>query len=272
MVLVPVAHVSAADDAKPAATNVHSSAQPMELYNGAVRTVAYFGSGWVQGDQVQSLRGEYVGNEITTERYRQAAQDGMYRSAAGITPLYTSYVPATVYADYVTPSRYYYYGAPYYASFPYTGGSAGIPLVTTGFQGGWKGVASGATYEGPIRVDMARMLAVAGSVSPAIRAYDAVAARVDAWPSLANWTGLRGLAVSPTVVPAAYTRVGAGKRVQLVLRNNNDKVEGMMVGREGGWHIVDTAAGRQYIRDSEVARLVESKSSVRPASGPEKGK
>jgi hypothetical protein len=272
MVIVPLAHVSAADDVKPAANNAQPGSQQMELYNGAVRTVAYFGSGFSQSDQVQRLRREYVGDEITTERYRQAVQDGMYSYAAGLTPLYTSYVPATVYADYVTPSRYYYYGAPYYASFPYTAGSAGAPLVTTGFQGGWQGVASGANHEGPIKTDTALTLASAGAVNSSIRAYDAMAALVDASPSLANLTALRSSAVSPTVVPAAYTEAGVGKRVQLVLRNDKEKIEGKMMAREGDWYVVDTAGGRQYIRDSHVVRMVEFKSSVRPAGGPEKRK
>src|SRR5438128_765192 len=95
LVVLLAAQASAADDVKPAANNAQSGVHRMELYNGSVRTVAYFGNGLSQGDQntvndlqhaenavareqvfgdqVSRLRREYVRDEFTTERFRQAA-------------------------------------------------------------------------------------------------------------------------------------------------------------------------------------------------------
>jgi hypothetical protein len=155
----------------------------MELYNGSVRTVTYFGSGQSQADQdkmnetqraentaareqelaaqVQRLGREYVSDEIKTERYRQAAQEMMYCYAAGFAPLYTAYVPFTLYSDYLTPSRYYNYGGPVYGGFPYTNGFAGAPLWSAAYQRSFLGLGA-ATHEGPFKTDFAAALASPG--------------------------------------------------------------------------------------------------------------
>jgi hypothetical protein len=292
LVVLLAAQGPAAGQAQPAASNAQPGVHRMELYNGSVRSVTYFGSGLSQGDQntvndlqqaenavareqlvgdqVSRLRREYVRDEITTERFRQAAQDMMYSYAAGFNPIYSAYIPVTLYTDYLTPSRYYNYGVPYAAGFPYPAGLAGAPLVTAAYQRPGLGIDLAATHEGPIKVAMATTFASPESLNQAVRAYDAAIARVDASGSLKNQTSLRSPAGTPTIVPAAYTASGVGKRVQLVLRNNNEKVEGTLVSKEGDWYVIDTANGRERIRDSEVMRVVEPKSTVQPASGPGK--
>ena len=87
----------------------------------------------------------------------------------------------------------------------------------------------------------------------ALRAYDQTVARV-ADSKLANKIGL-----------VKGERM-IGPAVTLVLKKDNEKISGNLVGEDKDWITVETAKEEISVRKADVDRIVRTKSDVKPAS------
>ena len=119
-----------------------------------------------------------------------------------------------------------------------------------------------ATHEGPIKTDTAAALATPDSLSQANRNYDAAVARAAASRNLGQALALQTPGEKSGVMPASVEMTKAGKTVHILFKTGGTatkEIEGSFVGRDGSWLVIDTASGRERIRESEVTRMVESK-------------
>ena len=266
-----------AQDVKPATATQKPVVHRMQLFNGPVASVTYFGNGLSEGDRsslstleqsenalgaeialgsrLARLKEQYIADEQVTEQRRRQAQNVMYNNAAGATPLYTRlFFPAEMFPE--EAGRF-----PLRAAAPGLGAYSFMSSFPTPVSAAWNWNGYGATHEGPIKVDAAAAMTQPESASQAVRNYDAAVARAGASRDLGPALALQPTAGKSGVVPAAAETTKGGKRVTLTVKSGNstEKIEGTFVGREGDWLLLDTANGRERVRESEVTRMIEPK-------------
>jgi hypothetical protein len=234
-------------DVKPAVSD--KGAHRMEIYDGPTRTVAYFptkkdaspGERQMYRDleraeneesyvaNLQALRRQYLAGERMLETRRQLEQQQLYgwnfdkSYSAGY--LGTSYAP---------------YGYPYYGYGSYGGGSfatANVAISQT--------LGTGIGPEGVIKQEIAKVIAHQ-STPEYTAAVDRQLER-----AVAALTGDG----KPAERYAAYDPQGP-PRMGTVLLKGGDKLEGKLLYEDPEWIVVQTAAGAERVRMSEVTRVI----------------
>jgi len=258
---------SGSDDREP---QVHR----MDIYNGALRTVHYFGRNTSSGDQatlsdleraenqasagdlLAQLQREYLVNERAMEARRHQVQMLLYgySSETGGGGL-TSSAPYSGY-PYAGASGYpyLYAGSPYLGGFGY-GATASNSL------------ANGIGDEGVLKTDLARTWSAQATperIAELRRDRDAAVARVSQSDGLR--TAFNRDTKGGGVVPAASE--STVRPHVIVTTKNNEKIEGTLVNDDKDWLTVDTGKEEVSIRSSDATRITKVKPGGMPPSKP----
>jgi hypothetical protein len=245
----------------------------MDIYNGGLRTVHYFGRNMSTGDQttladleradnqasagdlLAQLHREYLVNERAMEARRHQVQMLLYgyssdTGSGGLTG-------AAPFASLAYAGGYRY---PYlYAGSAYLGlGGYGL--------GATNSLANGIGDEGVLKTDLARVWSAQATperVAELRRDRDALLARTSQSDSLraAFNPGAKG-----GVAPAANESTARPHVV--VTTKANEKIEGTLVNEDKEWLTVDTGKEEVSVRTSDATRIAKSKPAVKPAKNP----
>jgi len=253
----------------------------MEIFNGSMRTVRYFGENLSPSESatlrelerleneseyvrdLNTLKEQYVVSERFLETYRRIVQLNEYgvdttRSASGA--LYSGYGNGG-YGGYGAYAGYYGYPS------AYSGGAMASDSVTQ-----TRSLATGVGNEGKLKDAMALVLAQQATPEYAAnldRAYDRVAMRASASPTLR--VALRLPSAEDARKERDTFRMASGETaapsgVTLTLKSG-DVIRGTRMQEDKDWYLVDVAGGKTRIRQSEVIRIdvAASKSGIAPA-------
>jgi hypothetical protein len=240
----------------------------MEIYNGPNRTVAYFGLDLSPGeraalrdlertendaayaDSLLALRRQYVNSELLLEPRRQTVQQVLY--GRSIQRSLGAFAAGAAYGAGALGSFYPYYPYAYgYGSFGSgLGLSPGFALAASSTLS--ESLANGVGYEGAIKTEMARTIAAQAAPDYAAgtaRASTNALANAAEYPKLRTGLGL----------PAAGAPEQPPRKVTVILKEKNEKVEGNLIREDAEWIRVETPTEEVDIRKADVARITRSK-------------
>jgi hypothetical protein len=276
----------AQEAAKPASRESGGGVPRIEIFNGAMRSVHFFGSGLSLSDrvtlrdieraenelsltdQVAILRQQYVSNERALEARRRALQEQLLAPAGYATGVYPDQVPevdaigllsfADTYAGYPAFGYRRYgaglgFGYGYAGGYPYWGGGAG----TTGYDNlGTQPMALGSVDPGPIKTDLAQSL-----ISVTTPEYRAQVMRSldDALARASQSSDLRAaldLGDKGGVRPAGFE--STSEKVEVTLKNGT-KVSGTVVREDADQIVINTGTAEVQVRKSEALTITRSK-------------
>lgn len=280
-----------AGDVKPAARAdrvARPGVQQMEIFNGATRTVRYFGrdlspseatmlrelerleneSAYV-GD-LQALKRQYVADERLLEANRTAVQLNLYGREV------TRSASDTVYANFGSGYPYGYgYGYPYaygfagYFGMPYGYGGGAPSAVASDSVTVKESLANGVGPVGAFPTAMAAVLAQQATPEYAAnvdRAYDRVALQASVSPTLRAALRLPQLEQGRKQYDAIRAAGGEAAAYTLTLRSG-EKVFANKMSEDKDWYILDkVGGGKAKVRQAEVSRI-DMGPGVEPAAG-----
>jgi hypothetical protein len=273
--LLAASDTRADDPVKPAAAR-ETKPSSMQIQNGPLQTVHYFGSRDMKPDQVAGLRDreraeneaglshqlaalrvQYVANERILEAKRFEAQQQLLNSVNAYAPgIYPDEVPevaingALAFASGIAFERGYYgYGRLGYSGYGYgygygynTPAYLGTP-ASAALSGLPDAAAALSIDEGQLKRELVRGLV--DQTRP-----ESVALRPGSQPG-----GIKGAGFKESYAP--------GQRVSVTLKSGT-KVEGTVVKEDADWLTVDTATGQMRIRVSEVVSITTEKGKPGP--------
>ena len=257
-----LASAAQAADVRPAVAPTGPEVHRMVILNGPTQTVHYFSVGLSTSDQaalrnlesaennadyaedLQSLRRQYVAEELVLAPHRAAVQLGLYGQS--ITRSY-DYQAATSYG----PG---YYGGAGYPGYLYGGYGYGYGS-STAFANSASSVnqslANGVGDEGALKTAMAPVIAGQANSefsTSAAHAYTAAYNRAGESDAMRTALGIpkRGVATAAGEQPRHVTltlKAGAG-----------DKIDGVIVDEDADWITVETATDEVSVRRADVIR------------------
>jgi hypothetical protein len=254
---------------KPAVQTTEPSFHRMEIYNGPLRSVYYSAAGASTGerlalrevqrseneaalaDQLLAMRRQSVNDESILQNRRRNVQQLFYG--------YSSTVSAGLLAGTVSTLFPFGFGYPAFG-FPFYPGFGSV--IT---QHGLSGVGD----EGPIKTELARMLAAQAGPEYAAQAYSQyynaltraaeTNSRIAAVVGVPSKGGIRPAQYQAPLGPSRLPQPGTHVVVSRKVGANVEKVEGNVVSETGDWMVLDTKAGRLTIAKNSIVDILEPK-------------
>jgi hypothetical protein len=253
-----------AQEAGPAVYKSESGVHRMDIYNGPLRSVYFFG-GAAPGEldsyrnaayaerqadlanQLLDLRNQYVNDERILENRRRTVQQQWY----GYANQYS--------LGYGSGSGYPYYG---YGGYSYPGFGVG-----SAYLGGFSTTASnnlayGVGDEGAIKAEFAH--ALAGQATPefaalAGRQLDTALARVSGpgTPGSAQKTGITQVGYQSPAEGFRLASPGAHVIVTCKIGDTTEKIDGALFRENADWIVIKTPAGNRTIPKRQVVDVLE---------------
>lgn len=238
-----------------------ASVHKLTIFEGAHRRVSYITSGNLStADVLTAYDLERAENELAYVRDLQRLKQQYVHDERILQPQ-RRYVQEQLYGTQISyggSSSYYggygYGGRGYY---PYAFGSYGWPRSSTGFAGSTsysvvRSLQYGMGNEGIVKNSIAPAMAREGSpehAAFAVRAYDSVAARAAASPTLSRDLSLqKGPAYSTDHGPS----FAKGSKVTIWV--GNDKYQGTVKEESADWVVLQTGTNDVTVRKSEITR------------------
>ncbi|HZY88746.1 MAG TPA: hypothetical protein VFE78_28235 [Gemmataceae bacterium] len=269
--------------AKPAARETApSGVYRMVIRNGATETVHYVtGSGVSPGDSamlrdlegaeneamyarnLQRLKMQYVASERLLEPERRFIQKALYGQSIsyGTSNGFDSSLGGYGGPGFRFAGGYPYYGGGY-GGFGYGGSVFGSSSSSVN-----RSLANGMGDEGVLKNMLSQTIAQEATpnyTAAAMRNYNAAVARAGESNSLRVALGLpERKAGGPN--PYRYAAAESTAPVVLTLKNGQ-QVEGSKMAMEGDFYVIETPTRKVRVLKSEVTRIDEAKSGVKPAS------
>ena len=251
-----------AADVRPAVAPVGPEVHKMVILNGPTYTAHYFSSGLSDSDQatlrdleraendadyaqdLQSLRRQYVAEELVQSANRAVVQQGLY--GRSVTRSYdlqvgTGYGPGYGYNGGLGFAPGYLYGGYGYGY----GGSAFASSSSTINQS----LANGVGDEGTLKTAMARVIAAQANsefAASAGHAYTTALNRAASSDALRTALGMGR--------PGVGTPVVGPEHVTLTLKSG-EKIDGDLIDEDNDWMTVHTLNDKVSVRKAEVTRI-----------------
>jgi hypothetical protein len=258
---------------KPAVENRQQEGyRRMEIYNGPVRTVAYFGIGLSAGEQsslrelaraendlamndlVQQLRMQYLLGELNLEARRQVMNPLLYGTSTTNRDSLSMVVGDWAYAFGGPFGGYFGYGYGYGSPFDQNY-IASTTTSTTNYN-----LANGLGNEGVIKTDLAKSLlpeATSEYRARLSRNLDRALAAAGESNTLREKLNIREAAATADTADTVTLKDGT-------------TISGTIVKEDNDWVTIKTTAGKntreEKVRMSEVARISRADKGIRPAS------
>lgn len=260
----------------------------MVIYNGRMRTVHYVQDGLspsdaatvrdleraendvAMADMVQDLRLQYLRDERELEARRHQVQMLLYGYSSDTTAGLSGASPfgglAATYGPYGVSGGFFYPGygitGPYAAAYPYAGGG----VLAAGFSAaaGSNSLAYGVGDEGVVKNVVAGTLSEPASPDFAARAHANLGAawsRASQIAAFRSGAGLKGPIALAAGEESMESRFGLhrGDNVNVTVRGADKAISGKVVAESPGWITIDTDAGQETVRTSEITRVVKPK-------------